>query len=210
MRVGVIPRRTRTRPRRDKELDPDPGAACVRVGRRRAPIVHPLAPRIWFAPTVRPQTEDHGGTFGRCCCVLAFRTPDEAVEKANGVVVRQRLDGEGLAPTAALARRRRLGKRVSSDPASPFGGIRLRSRRQPPRARPYLVAVHKTLQALHRRRISPVRRRERGTSPAPQRKSTARCGQGRCTPSEMGHWYQPPARCCTASPRSDRLARGRV
>ena len=77
--------------------------------------------------------------------VLTFRTPDEAVEKANNTpygLSRGRLDGEGLAHPldgAAAARRRRLGEHVQ--PLRPgvavrrLQGVRLRPRGRPARPR---------------------------------------------------------------------------
>ena len=81
----------------------------------------------------------------RCSRVLTFRTPEEAVEKANNTpygLSRRRLDGEGLAHPLdgrAPARRRRLGEHVQ--PLRPglavrrLQGVRLRPRGRPPRAR---------------------------------------------------------------------------
>ena len=133
--------------------------------------------------------------------VLTFRTPDEAVEKANNTpygLSRRRLDGEGLADPldgAAAARRRRLGEHVQ--PVRPgvavrrLQGIRLRPRGRAARARavpgarewtPASARVRKTYKLLHRRassrapsRAAPTRPRAR-TSRAASRKDAARRG----------------------------------
>ena len=78
---------------------------------------------FWFAPTVftgvsqahRIAREE---IFGPVLSVLTFRTPDEAVEKANNTAVRalgRRMDGEGLAHPVdgrPAARRRGVGQHV--------------------------------------------------------------------------------------------------
>ena len=70
--------------------------------------------------------------FGPVLSVLTFRTPEEALEKANNTpygLSAGDLDGEGLAHPLdgrAPARRRRSGRTRStaSIPTSPFGGYK--------------------------------------------------------------------------------------
>ena len=105
---------------------------------------------FWFAPTfftgvsqsIRIAQEE---IFGPVLSVLTFRTPEEAIEKANNTPYgsqRRRLDGEGLAHSqdgAEAPRRRDLGEHVQqvrSDVAvRRLQGIRLRPRRRPARPR---------------------------------------------------------------------------
>ena len=104
----------------------------------------------WFAPTVFTNVAQsyriaQEEIFGPVLSVLTFRTPDEAVEKANNTpygLQRRRLDGEGLAHPldgAAAARRRRLGEHVQ--PLRPdlavrrLQGVGLRPRGRAARAR---------------------------------------------------------------------------
>ena len=104
----------------------------------------------WFAPTVFTNVAQsyriaQEEIFGPVLSVLTFRTPEEAVEKANNTALRalgRGLDGEGLADPldgAAAARRRRLGEHVQ--PLRPgvavrrLQGVGVRPRGRPPRAR---------------------------------------------------------------------------
>ena len=104
----------------------------------------------WFAPTVFTDVAQsyriaQEEIFGPVLSVLTFRTPAEAVEKANNTpygLSRRRLDGEGLADPldgGAPARRRGLGEHVQ--PLRPgvavrrLQGVRVRARGRPPRAR---------------------------------------------------------------------------
>ena len=104
----------------------------------------------WFAPTVFTNVAQsyriaQEEIFGPVLSVLTFRTPDEAIEKANNTPVRlvgRRLDGEGLAHPldgAAPSGRRDLGEHVQ--PLRPglavrrLQGVRLRPRRRPARPR---------------------------------------------------------------------------
>ena len=77
----------------------------------------------WFAPTVFTNVAQsyriaREEIFGPVLSVLTFRTPDEAVEKANNTpygLSRRRLDGQGLADPLdgrAAPGRRRLGEHV--------------------------------------------------------------------------------------------------
>jgi hypothetical protein len=89
-----------------------------------------------------------GGDLRPVLSVLTFRTPDEAVEKANNTPygsVGRRVDGEGLADPvdgAAPARRGHLGEHVQ--PLRPglalrrLQGVRLRPGRRPAWLDPYL------------------------------------------------------------------------
>ena len=104
----------------------------------------------WFAPTVFTNVAQsyriaQEEIFGPVLSVLTFRTPEEAVEKANNTAVRalgRRLDGEGLAHPldgGQAPGRRRLGEHVQ--PLRPglavrrLQGVGLRARRRPARAR---------------------------------------------------------------------------
>ena len=104
----------------------------------------------WFAPTVFTNVAQsyriaQEEIFGPVLSVLTFRTPEEAIEKANNTAVRalrRRLDGEGVAHPVdggASSRRRRLGEHVQ--PLRPgvavrrLQGVRLRPRRRSPRPR---------------------------------------------------------------------------
>ncbi len=133
---------------------PDHGARRS-PGRRRAR--RSTSPRAacpekgwWFAPTVFTNVAQsyriaQEEIFGPVLSVLTFRTPDEAVEKANNTPVRvvgRRLDREGLPDPfhgAAPASRRGLGQYVqplrSVIAVRRLQGIRLRPRGRPPRAR---------------------------------------------------------------------------
>ena len=100
----------------------------------------------WFAPTVFTDVAQsyriaQEEIFGPVLSVLTFRTPEEAVEKANNTpygLSRRRLDGEGLAHPLdgrAAARRRRLGEHVqplrSRVAVRRLQGVRLRPRGRP-------------------------------------------------------------------------------
>ena len=127
----------------------------------------------WFAPTVFTEVAQsyriaQEEIFGPVLSVLTFRTPDEAVEKANNTpygLSAGSLDGQGLADPLdgrAAAGRRRLGEHVQ--PLRPcvavrrLQGVRLRPRGRPPRARALSragltddqAARQEDVQALHR------------------------------------------------------------
>ena len=104
----------------------------------------------WFVPTVFTNVAQsyriaQEEIFGPVLSVLTFRTPEEALEKANNTAVRalgRGVDREGLADPldgAAAPRRRRVGEHLQ--PLRPrlavrrLQGIRLRPRGRPARAR---------------------------------------------------------------------------
>ena len=90
----------------------------------------------WFAPTVFTNVAQsyriaQEEIFGPVLSVLTFRTPEEAVEKAEQHAVRterRRLDGEGLADPldGAAARAGVVWANTFNrfDPSSPFGGYK--------------------------------------------------------------------------------------
>ena len=133
----------------------DPGARRERARRRarrstsrraRCPS-RATGSRRPSSPTSRRATGSRRRrSSGRCCRVLTFRTPDEAVEKANNTPyglsagVWTEKGSRILWMAAAPARRRRLGEHLqhASTRPRPFGGYkesRLRPRGRPPRAR---------------------------------------------------------------------------
>ena len=185
----------------------------------------------WFAPTVFTNVAQsyriaQEEIFGPVLSVLTFRTPEEAVEKANNTpygLSAGRLDGEGLAHPldgGAAARRRRLGEHVQ--PLRPdlavrrLQGVRLRPRGRAPRARAVpevrsmsRLAGPEDLQALHRRRVPALgvgpHLRGRGAERRPrlaQGRARRRRAAARGVPEVGGRDARTTAaRCSTGSPR---------
>jgi acyl-CoA reductase-like NAD-dependent aldehyde dehydrogenase len=100
------------------------------------PPVPPAEKGYWFAPTVFTNVAQsyriaQEEIFGPVLSVLTFRTPDEAIEKANKHAVRalrRRLDEKG-SRILWMAERLRAGVVWANtynrfDPASPFGGYK--------------------------------------------------------------------------------------
>ena len=152
----------------------------------------------WFAPTVFTNVAQsyriaREEIFGPVLSVLTFRTPDEAVEKANNTMYGLSagdLDGEGLAHPLdgrPAARRRRVGQHVQ--PLRPrvavrrLQGVGLRPRGRAARARGVpevrvsaAASRPEDLQALHRRRVPALRVGSDATS---SRATTSRARRAR-------------------------------
>ena len=137
-----------------EQLDQDPRAVRDRRGRgRRALVGRVRPPRRTASGSRRPLftgvTQAHRiareEIFGPVLSVLTFRTPSEAVEKANNTPVRplgRRVDRQGLAHPVhgqPPPGRRRLGQHVQQVrphlAVRRLQGVRLRPRGRPPRAR---------------------------------------------------------------------------
>ena len=225
------------RHRRDQLADAarqDHRARRVRA-RTRAPRSTSRACRLpekgyWFAPTVFTNVAQsyriaQEEIFGPVLSVLTFRTPEEAVEKANNTPyglsagVWTEKGSRILWMARAAARRRRLGEHVQ--PLRPgvavrrLQGVGLRPRGRPARARAVPgvrsepAAGPQDVQALRRRRVPAlgVRPDVRGararTSPAPRARTRATPSRRRAMRSRAGPARPPTtaARCSTGSRR---------
>ena len=158
----------------------------------------------WFVPTVFTNVAQsyriaQEEIFGPVLSVLTFRTPDEAIEKANNTPVRPqrgRLDGEGLAHPldgGAPARRRRLGEHVQP----------LRSRRAPSAAtRSPASAVKAACTGSSRTSRSTARRRSVANR-LPVRKTYKLFIGGAFPRSESGRTYEAQGQNVARASRKD-------